>query len=74
LRALAGHGFAKKVGAIGVAPGARRVRNKTYPINESLEAPTLYNRGYTLEEDSRQDFLALVGLAQALIKAQGCFA
>jgi len=50
------------------------VRNETYPINESLEALTLYNRGYTLEEDSRQDFLALAGLAQALIKAQGCFA
>jgi hypothetical protein len=26
------------------------VRNKTYPINEILEALTLYDRGYTLEE------------------------
>ena len=26
------------------------MRNKTYPINEILEALTLYNRGYTLEE------------------------
>ena len=48
--------------------------NKTYPINEILEALTLYNRGYTLEVDRRQDFLALAGLAQALIKAQGFFA
>jgi hypothetical protein len=29
----------------------------------------LYNRGYTLEEDCRQDFLSLAGLAQSLIKA-----
>lgn len=32
------------------APGPRAVRNKTYPVNEILEALTLYNRGNTLEE------------------------
>jgi hypothetical protein len=32
------------------APGPRAVRNKTYPINEILEALTLYDRGNTLEE------------------------
>lgn len=32
------------------APGPRAVRNKTYPINEILEAVTLYDRGNTLEE------------------------
>jgi transposase-like protein len=30
--------------------GPRPIRNKTYPINEILEALTLYNRGYSLEE------------------------
>jgi transposase-like protein len=32
------------------APGPPAVRNKTYPINEILEAVTLYDRGNTLEE------------------------
>jgi len=32
------------------APGPRTIRNKTYPINEILEALTLYDRGATLEE------------------------
>ena len=32
------------------APGPRAVRNKTYPVNEILEALTLYDRGNTLEE------------------------
>jgi ribosomal protein L37AE/L43A len=31
-------------------PGPRPIRNKTYPINEVLEAITLFNRGYTLTE------------------------
>jgi transcription elongation factor Elf1 len=30
--------------------GPRPIRNKTYPVNEILEALTLYNRGYSLEE------------------------
>src|SRR5271157_5548446 len=34
-------------------PGPRAVRNKTYPINEILEALTQYDRGSTLEETSR---------------------
>jgi hypothetical protein len=29
-------------------PGPRAVRNKTYPVNEILEALTLYDRGHTL--------------------------
>ena len=32
------------------APGPRAVRNKTYPVNEILEALTFYDRGNTLEE------------------------
>ena len=32
------------------APGPRAVRNKTYPVNEILEALTLYDRGDTLEQ------------------------
>jgi DNA-directed RNA polymerase subunit RPC12/RpoP len=34
-------------------PGPRAVRNKTYPVNEILEALTLYDRGNTLEETAR---------------------
>ena len=30
------------------------MRNKTYPLNEILDAFTTYNRGYTLEETSRR--------------------
>jgi hypothetical protein len=30
------------------------MRNKTYPLNEILEALTTYNRGYSLEETSRR--------------------
>ncbi len=30
--------------------GPRPIRNKTYPANEILEALTLYNRGYSLQE------------------------
>src|ERR1019366_6702481 len=36
------------------APGPRAVRNKTYPINEILEALTLYDRGHTLEETAQK--------------------
>jgi len=32
------------------APGPRPLRNKTYPVNEILDAFTLYDRGHTLEE------------------------
>jgi len=32
------------------SPGPRAVRNKTYPVNEILEALTTYHRGATLEE------------------------
>jgi DNA-directed RNA polymerase subunit RPC12/RpoP len=35
------------------APGPRVVRNKTYPVNEILEALTQYDRGNTLEETAR---------------------
>jgi transposase-like protein len=31
-------------------PGPRALRNKTYPLNEILEALTLYSRGYSLAE------------------------
>ena len=34
-------------------PDPRAVRNKTYPVNEILEALTQYDRGNTLEETSR---------------------
>jgi len=34
-------------------PGPRAVRNKTYPVNEILEALTQYDRGNTLEETAR---------------------
>jgi hypothetical protein len=34
--------------------GPRPIRNKTYPVNEILEALTLYNRGYSLEETARK--------------------
>ena len=34
-------------------PGPRVVRNKTYPVNEILEALTQYDRGNTLEETAR---------------------
>lgn len=33
-------------------PGPRAIRNKTYPLNEILEAFTLYNRGHSLDEVS----------------------
>ena len=32
------------------APGPRALRNKTYPLNEILEALTLFSRGHTLTE------------------------
>src|SRR5271157_2109550 len=35
-------------------PGPRAVRNKTYPVNEILEALTQYDRGNTLEETARK--------------------
>ncbi len=35
-------------------PGPRAVRNKTYPLNEILEAFTIYNRGNSLEDTSRR--------------------
>jgi transposase-like protein len=35
-------------------PGPRTIRNKTYPINEILEALTLYDRGHTLEETAQK--------------------
>jgi transposase-like protein len=35
-------------------PGPRALRNKTYPLNEILEAFTIYNRGYSLEDTSRR--------------------
>ena len=35
-------------------PGPRAVRNKTYPVNEILEALTLYDRGSALEETARK--------------------
>jgi transposase-like protein len=35
-------------------PGPRAMRNKTYPINEILEALTIYNRGLSLEETARR--------------------
>src|SRR5450432_169429 len=35
-------------------PGPRALRNKTYPLSEILEALTLYNRGYSLEEVSKR--------------------
>jgi transposase-like protein len=31
-------------------PGPRSLRHKTYPVNEILEAITLYDRGFSLEE------------------------
>jgi len=36
------------------APGPRALRNKTYPLNEILEAFTIYNRGNSLEDTSRR--------------------
>jgi len=38
----------------GFTPGPRAMRNKTYPLNEILEALTSYNRGNSLEETSRR--------------------
>jgi transposase-like protein len=35
-------------------PGPRAMRNKTYPLNEILEAFTIYNRGNSLEDTSRR--------------------
>src|ERR1035437_1104885 len=35
-------------------PGPRTIRNKTYPVNEILEALTLYDRGHTLEETAQK--------------------
>jgi hypothetical protein len=35
-------------------PGPRAVRNKTYPLNEILDAFTIYNRGNSLEDTSRR--------------------
>jgi transposase-like protein len=35
-------------------PGPRAMRNKTYPLNEILEAFTIYNRGSSLEDTSRR--------------------
>jgi len=35
-------------------PGPRAIRNKTYPLNEILEAFTIYNRGNSLEDTSRR--------------------
>lgn len=35
-------------------PGPRALRNKTYPLNEILEAFTIYNRGNSLEDTSRR--------------------
>ena len=35
-------------------PGPRAIRNKTYPLNEILEAFTSYNRGNSLEDTSRR--------------------
>src|ERR1700681_1846759 len=36
------------------APGARAIRNKTYPLPEILETFTLYDRGNTLQETARK--------------------
>jgi hypothetical protein len=38
----------------GAAARPRAIRNKTYPINEILEALATYNRGCSLEETSRR--------------------
>jgi transposase-like protein len=35
-------------------PGPRAIRNKTYPVNEILEALTTYNRGHSLEDTSQR--------------------
>jgi len=35
-------------------PGPPATRNKTYPVNEILEALTTYNRGHSLEDTSRR--------------------
>jgi transposase-like protein len=35
-------------------PGPRALRNKTFPLNEILDALTAYNRGYSLQEVSRR--------------------
>ena len=35
-------------------PGPRAMRSKTYPLNEILEALTLYNRGLSLEDTARR--------------------
>ena len=37
-------------------PGPRAIRNKTYPLNEILEAFTIYNRGNSPEDTSRRRF------------------
>src|SRR5438270_1187434 len=34
-------------------PGPRSLRNKTYPVNEIVDALTAYSRGHSLEEASR---------------------
>jgi len=35
-------------------PGSRALRNKTYPLNEILEALTAWNQGHSLEDVSRR--------------------
>jgi len=35
-------------------PGPRPIRNKTYPIDEILEAITLFDRGFTLQETAEK--------------------
>ena len=35
-------------------PGPRALRNKTYPLNEILEALTSYNQGHSLEDAARR--------------------
>jgi transposase-like protein len=37
-------------------PGPRAICNKTYPLNEILEAFTIYNRGNSPEDTSRRRF------------------
>jgi len=38
----------------GLTPGPRAMRNKTFPLNEILEALTAYNRGFSLEDTGRR--------------------
>ena len=35
-------------------PGPRAIRNKTYPLHEILDALSIYNHGYSLDETSRR--------------------